>query len=173
MPRTQGAAAAAAAEQLPPGELAAEAQRFVEDTGALFRSLGSNRDVGRIYAYFLIKSAPATLNDLEAALHISKSAASTATRILESSSVLVRARVPGSRKRVYGMEGSPAVIFAGALETMRQVERLLGRAQTLAEDDSARARTRFVSDYVQSYVELVESFLKPGLGSSLPRQETR
>src|SRR5947209_4666590 len=68
--------------------LSSEAAQFVESTGSLFRSWGGDRNAGRVLAYFLIKGGPASLDQLEAALDLPKSALSPATRILESAGTL-------------------------------------------------------------------------------------
>ena len=74
--------------------------QFIEDLGHTMVAWGLTRTTGRIYAYLLLRSAPASLDEMAEELDIAKSGASVAARQLG------RDR-PGTRHRVTRLAARP------------------------------------------------------------------
>jgi DNA-binding transcriptional regulator GbsR (MarR family) len=101
-------------------------QRFIEDMGQLMVGWGLSRTTGRVYAYLLLRSAPASLDDLAADLGVAKSGASVATRQLIGFGM---ARTFGEgrgtrRLRYDALYDLDAIIAARSAQTLAFFERL-------------------------------------------------
>jgi DNA-binding transcriptional regulator GbsR (MarR family) len=77
------------------------ASRFIQDSGMLTQSLGLGRALGQVYAYLYFSPQPRTLDDMVAALGISKGSASMTVRQLEQWGAARRVWVKGDRKDYY------------------------------------------------------------------------
>lgn len=94
---------------------------FLESMASLMEPWGWARPVGRMYAYLLLRSEPATLDEIAADLGISKSNASVAARTLEHCGNAVRRGEPGSRRIYYSAPeefGSPFAAKADLLSRL-------------------------------------------------------
>jgi len=76
-------------------------RRFIEDAGNLTQSFGLGRVIGQLYAYLYFSPRPRKLDDMQAALGISKGSASTVVRQLEQWGAARRVWVKGDRKDFY------------------------------------------------------------------------
>jgi len=74
---------------------------FIEDAGNLAQSFGLGRVVGEIFAYLYFSPAPRGLQDMQAALDISKGSASMCVRQLEAWSAVRKVALPGDRRDYY------------------------------------------------------------------------
>ncbi len=113
--------------------------RFVEAGGHLTQALGLGRTLGQIYAYCYFSPNPQTLDDLVAALGISKGGASMAVRQLEQWGALRRVWIKGDRKIYYEASTLLGQITRRLLAEMigRQMEesdRLLDEAEKLLKN---------------------------------------
>lgn len=77
------------------------ALRFAEKMGLLFEALGASRSAGKIFGWLIVAEQPQSLEDIAAALSISKASASTNTRVLVSIGVIEKVGVRGDRKAYY------------------------------------------------------------------------
>jgi DNA-binding transcriptional regulator GbsR (MarR family) len=75
--------------------------QFIEDLGHTMVSWGLTRTTGRIYAYLLLRSAPASLDDMTDELDIAKSGASVAARQLVAIGLARTIGARGSRRLLY------------------------------------------------------------------------
>jgi DNA-binding transcriptional regulator GbsR (MarR family) len=74
---------------------------FIEHSGLLTQSLGLGRALGQIYAYLYFSQESRTLDDMTAALGISKGGASMTVRQLEQWGAVQRVWVKGDRRDHY------------------------------------------------------------------------
>jgi DNA-binding transcriptional regulator GbsR (MarR family) len=75
--------------------------RFVETGGNITQSIGIGRVIGQIFAHIYFSPDPQTLDDLTAALHISKGSASMSVRQLEQWGAVKQVWIKGERKDHY------------------------------------------------------------------------
>ncbi|MEW9855310.1 GbsR/MarR family transcriptional regulator [Novosphingobium sp. M1R2S20] len=124
-------------------KLSAEDERFLEDIAGLMTPWGWPRPVGRIYAYLLLRAAPATLDEIAADLGMSKSNASVAARTLEHCGNARRHSEPGSKRIYYAVPENHGGPFAAKAELLGRLERLFDRqsARALSEDVTGRFDT--------------------------------
>ena len=122
--------------------------RFVEDGGRLFRSIGGDRNVGRVYCYMLLLSEPASLDEIAEAVGISKTAVSQATQELDRGGAIVRLRLRGSRRGLYELVDSPASLLETNREMVRFILVHLERASQLVLTGKGAAR---VDGYMRTY----------------------
>ena len=123
--------------------LSAQDERFLEDMALLMAPWGWPRPVGRIYAYLLLRAAPATLDEIAADLGMSKSNASVAARTLEHCGSARRHSQPGSKRIYYAVPENHAGPFAAKAE-------LLGRLERLFETQTERSLAHPVTERFDS-----------------------
>jgi len=82
-------------------ELQHTRDQLVESAGRLTQSTGLGRSLGQIFMHIYLHREPQTLDDLTAALSISKGGASMAVRQLEQWGALKKRWVKGDRKDYY------------------------------------------------------------------------
>lgn len=116
---------------------------FIEAAGVRWEAEGFPRIAGRIFGFMFVQEQPASLDELAAALGVSKASVSTDARRLEQVGLLVRVGQPGDRRDFYKM---PDDVAARALElklaSMRRFDELfreLGQAPPLGGVAGARA----------------------------------
>lgn len=81
--------------------------RFIETMGLLSQGDGGTRISGQILAYLLTEGEPRTLQQMTAALSISKASASTNARMLEMHGLLHRVSHLGSRQDAWETVSDP------------------------------------------------------------------
>ncbi len=106
--------------------------RFVERMGLLTEADGLPRIAGRIFGFLLIQPTECSLDDMAAALGVSKASISTDTRRLEQLGLLERTSRPGDRRDYYAI--SPHIVprsLEVRLDRMRRFHELLDEARSL------------------------------------------
>jgi DNA-binding transcriptional regulator GbsR (MarR family) len=100
-------------------------QRFIEDMGQLMVGWGLSRTTGRVYAYLLLRSSPASLDDVAADLGVAKSGASVATRQLIGFGMARTFGEGGTRRLRYAaLYDLDAIIAARSAQALAFFERL-------------------------------------------------
>ena len=117
---------------------------FVERMGLLWESEGLPRIAGRIFGYLTVQDAPCSLDDLAAALEVSKASVSTDARRLESLGLLERVSLPADRRDYYSIAtDAPARVLTIKIQQLERfasaLEALSGQAE-LAPVVHARIR---------------------------------
>lgn len=77
------------------------ASRFVETMGLIAEGEGMARIMGRIFGFLLLAERPQSLDEMAAALGVSKASVSTDARRLEDRELLVRVALSGDRRDYY------------------------------------------------------------------------
>jgi DNA-binding transcriptional regulator GbsR (MarR family) len=86
--------------------------QFIEDLGHTMVTWGLTRTTGRIYAYLLLRNAPASLDDMADELDIAKSGASVASRQLVAIGLARAIGARGSRRLLYEALLDPDAIMS-------------------------------------------------------------
>lgn len=118
-------------------------QYFVEDVGLLFDQLGLPRTAGRIMGWLLVCEPPhQSMDDLTETLAVSKSAISTALRLLTQIQLVDRISLPGERKDHYRISDDAWTNAWRSRQTQAMVMRQLAERglELLPPDNPARRK---------------------------------
>jgi hypothetical protein len=99
--------------------------RFIDDMGQHMLGWGLPRTTGRIYAYLLLRSGPADLDQITKDLRVAKSGASVSTRQLIQFGMVRASGERGSRRLRYeALYDIDAIIAARTAQSLAFFERL-------------------------------------------------
>lgn len=116
---------------------------LIEKFGLTFEQEGLPRIAGRIIGFLMIHSGPCTLDDLAEHLQISKTSASTNTRLLEQHGILERTAKAGDRRDYYQMAGDYGEqMFSMAKHRLERFHNLLAEASAKLSPVSEETRER-------------------------------
>ena len=141
-------------------------RRMIEAVGHTTQSLGVGRVLGQIFAHLYFSRDPQSLDDLTAALGISKGSASMGVRQLDQWGALEKIWIKGDRKDYYRAKDHLGKIIKSALRdlTSKRIESshtLLDEAETelklkgdvqkglSAEDEFIEERLKKIRDFQQ------------------------
>ena len=130
--------------------------RFVERMGLFTEADGWPRIAGRIFGFLLVQPGECSLDDMAAALGVSKASISTDTRRLEQLGFLERTSRPGDRRDYYGISRDvvPRSLEV-RLERMRRFHELLDEARSLpTRNTTVRQR---LDDLEAAHLHMVEA----------------
>lgn len=100
-----------------------ELTAFVEQMGLLWENEGFPRIAGRIFGLLAANPEPFSLDEMAAALAVSKASISTDARRLERIGLLLRIAHAGDRRDYYALAAdAPARMLALRLDAVRQFE---------------------------------------------------
>ena len=142
----------------------AELRKYVEEFALFLENQGLPRPSGRILGWLLVCDPPEqSMPDLVAALGVSKSSVSTATRTLIQAQLVERLSLPGERRDYYRLADDA---FSRAMAArMAQIQALRHLAETgLARlADAPTARRERLTDMRDMYI-FFETEMEPLLG---------
>ena len=141
---------------------------FTDRMGDLFEEEGQPRIAGRILGYLLLSDDPRSLDQLAAALRVSKASASTNARLLAGKGVVERVCRPADRHDYYHV--APDLFSRTMADRMQRWQRFtetVGEARRTLPIRSERVRAR-LKGYETAYAYMVES-----IGQALERWERR
>lgn len=105
-----------------------EERHFIEDIGLFFERMGLPRMAGRVLGVLLISDPPAqSLTELSEALHASKSAISTATRLLVEAGLIEQVPSPVPRRDYFRFRPGGWLLY------MRQWMEVMGALHQITE----------------------------------------
>jgi DNA-binding MarR family transcriptional regulator len=152
-------------------ELTPIESEFVERMGLLWENEGLPRIAGRIFGFLTVQDNPCSLDDLAAALDVSKASVSTDARRLEGLGLLQRVSLPADRRDYYSVAtDAPARVLTikiQQLERFAAALELLGGRTELTPVVSERIRQfgqihqRFVSTLRGLLAEVSDAALSP------------
>ena len=123
---------------MPNHRLTGPAEQFVERMALAWESHGLPRIAGRILGYLSLQGDPASLDDIAAALGVSKASVSNDARRLAQMGVLERRSRPGDRRDYYTVspDGFRHAVES-RVENLRRFHGLIDEARAVAEDTPA------------------------------------
>jgi DNA-binding transcriptional regulator GbsR (MarR family) len=121
-------------------------RHFIEDIGLFFEQMGLPRMGGRILGVLLISDpAVQSLTELAEALQASKSAISSATRLLLEAELIERVPGPAARQEYYRFRnGSWVTFMRQRLEVMTDLHQITERGLELIKDKPVALRERLM-----------------------------
>ncbi|MET1756110.1 helix-turn-helix domain-containing protein [Novosphingobium sp. RD2P27] len=149
-------------------KLSAEDERFLEDISSLMAPWGWPRPVGRIYAYLLLRAAPATLDDIAEDLGVSKSNASVAARTLDHCGNARRHSEPGSKRIYYAVPENHGGPFAAKAELLGRLERQFDRQSTRALPAGVTHRFEELASFYARMREAMERVIESDQAEAAP-----
>jgi DNA-binding transcriptional regulator GbsR (MarR family) len=119
---------------------------FIEKFGLLFEQEGLPRIAGRIIGFLMLEGGPCALDDLSERLQISKTSASTNTRLLEQLGILDHISKAGDRRDYYQLAGDYGErMFAMAKQRLERFRKLLTETSASLPASEEGSRTRLES----------------------------
>lgn len=123
------------------------ARRFVEDTARLLVARGVPQGAARLYGYLLLCAEPASLDRITHDLHISKSSASVAGRLLETYGLARRHGERGSKRVLYAVSDHYESMLAEQNRLLDALAELLRSGAGAATSKAARTRLEEMAEF--------------------------
>lgn len=121
-------------------------QQYIEKYGTYFEAQGLPLSAGRVIGLLMVTEEPLTLDDIAERLEISKTSASTGTRLLESAAIVRRVTVRGQRRIHYTMAGDMwPEMFRQKIQTFTYLADLAAEGQAVVEADHQEVQGRLTS----------------------------
>jgi DNA-binding MarR family transcriptional regulator len=133
--------------------------RVIEDFGRYFSQWGMSAAAGRLWAYLLMESRPASLDEISADLQVSKSTASLAARELERMQFCRRSRVPGSKRVLYQANDISERFLRSVVAAYGSFLDLFDAAAAAAEAPDARERLGGMAQFYHRWVDNLTGFI--------------
>ena len=141
-------------------KLTDDQHRFLEDMGHQMVSWGLPRNTGRIWAYLLLRGAPASLDEISAAIEVGKSSVSVGTRQLVQFGLARTIGERGSRRLLYEALYSLDAIFAARQAQLVNFLANLRRGAESAPPGPGCRRMEEMAATVQEFVDEAPSILQ-------------
>lgn len=132
----------------------------MDELAALMIPWGWPRNVGRMYAYLLLRDEPVTLDQMAADLRIAKSNASVAARTLEQFGNARRQTEPGSKRIYYSAPDMISGPFSSKSELFERIVRLLEANREIGRTDEVNARLDGMTEFYMDMRDAIEGVLK-------------
>lgn len=152
---------------------------FIETTARLCHLVGLPQSTGRIYGLLYLSTAPLSLDDIAAALAISKASASTGTRQLVAVHAIRQVWIPGERRDHYEAQADLREVLRANYEgffkpklekSQRKLDTLIAaldadlKSGAIDKDQHAFCRERFariasLQGRLQKVLPIAEKFL--------------
>jgi DNA-binding transcriptional regulator GbsR (MarR family) len=119
-------------------------RQYVDDTGLLLENAGLQRIAGQVLGWLQVcEPETQSLDDIVAALGISKASASTTTRFLEHVGIVEKTILPGDRRDYYRVCRDAWQRFMQTrVETMRRLRRNADQGLRVLASESPQRRDR-------------------------------
>ncbi|MDI3281012.1 MAG: ArsR family transcriptional regulator [Bacillota bacterium] len=144
-----------------PGDLQKAERIFIDEMDRFFRAYGANETMGRIAGLLIFADRPLSLQEVAAALGVSKAAVSIHIRALERTKFCRRLPPGRDRKDYYVIESDfSETLFASSLQKLEEGRKVAEKAlaafphsQEVA--DSEKEKYRLASQRLREYRELL------------------
>ena len=130
-----------------------EEHRFIEDMGQTMAGWGIPRSTGRIYGYLLLRSQPASLDQIAEDLEVGKSSVSVGARQLVSLGLCRASGERGSRRVFYEALYTLEAIFAARNAQANDLLARLSQGALAATTDEGRERLREMADLLKDFMQ--------------------
>lgn len=121
---------------------------------------GLARNIGRTYAYLLLRDEPASLDEIASDLEIAKSGASVATRQLVSFGMARAAGERGSRRVRYEALHSVEAIITARNAQATDLMRRFREGSAAAPPGAARERLQEMAEVMQELVDELPAIVR-------------
>lgn len=142
---------------------AAQADRFIERLGRIAEGEGLPRIAGRMIGVLILSGTSLGIDDLAAALKISRASVSTNSRLLQSMRVADLVAQPGSRRDFLRISGDPSSSLLGLglqrMQSMRDAIRDMRFVLTAPGFDELRSRLRRMERFYAAAIVRLEAVL--------------
>ena len=135
------------------------ADRFIQAYAKLLVGWGMPLTAARIFAYMMLQPKPVSLDQIAAALEISKASAWGATRHLEQVNQIERFGEPGSKRALFAPMDNIARSLFNYSRLLSRSGKLMHDAVQVAAGPEAAARLRDRSEAYLSVHDAIESTL--------------
>lgn len=147
--------------------LTLEERRFIDQMSAVLVPWTVPAAAGRIYAYLMLCEEPMSLDEIGAALELSKANASVMTRLLEKHGMAVRHSVPGTKRVLYGTPHNFAALVMEKARLMDALGTLMQQGAAATSSDTVRQRLQNMADFHLSMRDVIEAAVRR-LDASVP-----
>jgi predicted DNA-binding transcriptional regulator len=133
--------------------------RFLDEFATLLAGWNMPNNAARVYGYLLLRSDPASLDEITAQLGISKSNACTAAKVLETAGHCRRVAERGTKRVLYVARedfGTPFLIRTASLGALG---RLMAGRGVKAGDDAASARLNALAAFYETMQTAMETII--------------
>jgi DNA-binding transcriptional regulator GbsR (MarR family) len=137
-----------------------EQHRFIEDMGQDMAGWGLSRTAGRIYAWLLLRSEPASLDEIVAELGVAKSGANVAVRGLVAIGLARSIGQRGSRRLLYEALREPDALITARSASVVQFLNRLDQGVSAASDGVARDRLQEMAGMLHDLEEAIQQSLQ-------------
>jgi DNA-binding transcriptional regulator GbsR (MarR family) len=145
-----------------PIALSPEIRRFIEAIGGWFTQYGLSRIVGRIAGLMMVVDRPLSLDDMAAALGVSRTSISTNIRAIAILGFVDQVSIPKDRRDYYQYSADPweARSRAGiiATETLRAIAR--NGLAALEEEGGPQEHLEDLLDFCEFYLQEERSMMQ-------------
>jgi DNA-binding MarR family transcriptional regulator len=159
-----------------PLTLSPEIQRFIEAIGGYFTQYGLPRIAGRLLGLAMVVDRPLTLDDMAAALGVSRASVSTNIRLIESVGFVDRVTIPKDRRDYYRCSSDPweARIRSGIvqIDALGAIARR-GLAAVAEGETYARAHLEDLAEFCEFLLEEERGLLQRWRAYREARYRTR
>jgi DNA-binding transcriptional regulator GbsR (MarR family) len=122
-------------------------RRFVEDVARLLIPWGVPPVAARLYGHLLLRSRPASLDQITEDLGISKSSASVAARLLESYRLAHRHSEPGTKRALYAVAHDYEAMIQQQNRLLDALSEQLTAGAEIAASKAVGARLEEMADF--------------------------
>lgn len=146
-------------QNLSNSNLSDDQRRFLDEFAVLLAGWNMPNNAARVYGYLLLRSEPASLDEITAQLEISKSNACTAAKVLESAGHCRRVAERGTKRVLYVARedfGTPFLIRTASLGALG---RLMAGRGVKAADDGAGARLEALAGFYETMQTAMETII--------------
>lgn len=140
--------------------LSVDQHRFIEDMGQHMVGWGVARNTGRVFAYLLLKAAPATLDQIADDLEIAKSGASVATRQLVAFGLARAHGQRGSRRLLFEALSNLDAIFGARNAQGLDLLNRIRQGAAVAPAGPQRERLEHMAGELEEVFDLLPTVLK-------------
>jgi hypothetical protein len=128
-------------------DLSPDQRRFIDDFSELLMQWNMPATAARVFSYLQLMPEPASLDDLAAALEVSKSNVCSAAKMLESHRIIRRTTERGSRRIRYAPSEDPGAPLRKHVELLARMSRMLRDMSASVATGGVRQRLEHLADF--------------------------
>ena len=135
-------------------------QLFIDDMTRLLMPWGVPQAAARLYGYLLLRTTPASLDQITVDLELSKSSASVAARLLEKYTLVRRHGERGSKRALYAASENYEGILREQKHLLHEMSDLLKAGSRTAVSGAVRKRLEVMAEFYSVTFEAMETAIQ-------------